>query len=807
MHDAERASHEAVRTLLLSATPYKMYTRALDDSSDDHYADFLATLDFLRHDAPSPQDVGPLIEEYRTALYGLGDPGGAIRLEQGRDALAVELKRVMVRTERLAVTADRDGMIQTAKTGPIAPTASDLSSYRGMQRLARGTSQPDVMEYWKSAPYLLSYLTDYKVHRDIAGRAEQEDGFRQLMGAQVAESPGLSLDAEAIETYDEIDLANARARWLAGETIDGGLWQLLWLPPTMPYYRLDRPFRDITTNPLTKRLVFSSWAVVPRAVASLLSYEVERRMLKTDPDWEKDAAVYSSRRQRRPLRFQVGDGALRGPQLWTLIYPSMSLATLVDPLALGQRISEGRLCSSRQLRTATEDELRPVITDLVSSHSDLVDPAARPSDWYWAAPILLDCNRFEGQTTEWLRWARLRSVFTDDAEATQEDGAQAVKRAVDDIGALLRGGLKLGTPPKDLVAVLALMALAGPATCALRALLRLAPDLAGDDHAVALDGAASIGWAFRSLFNAEESVSVVLGVVPRSKRRYWRGVLSYCLAGGVQSVLDEYSHLLRESTGNSESPTAQMVSEVSKVIAAAVGLKSAQLRPRSYDTEAKRTDLTLRSLFALPFNDAGDTDQKADRLVRVREAFNSPFRPFVLVTTSVGQEGLDFHLYCHSVVHWNLPSNPVDLEQREGRVHRYKGHAVRKNVARQHGRDGRSSQPAILGPFAHDPWRAAFAAANSTKSAGASDLVPYWIYPETFDARDARIVRHVPFSPLSRDADVYRRLIPALAAYRMVFGQARQDDLVEYLVSKALAKPDSEQASVIPINLEPPAGG
>ena len=52
----------------------------------------------------------------------------------------------------------------------------------------------------------------------------------------------------------------------------------------------------------------------------------------------------------------------------------------------------------------------------------------------------------------------------------------------------------------------------------------------------------------------------------------------------------------------------------------------------------------------------------------LRRAFNSPFWPFVLTSTSVGQEGLDFHLYCHAVVHWNLPSNPVDLEQREGRV-------------------------------------------------------------------------------------------------------------------------------------------
>ena len=55
--------------------------------------------------------------------------------------------------------------------------------------------------------------------------------------------------------------------------------------------------------------------------------------------------------------------------------------------------------------------------------------------------------------------------------------------------------------------------------------------------------------------------------------------------------------------------------------------------------------------------------------------------PFVLASTSVVQEGIDFHWWSHSVIHWNLPSNPVDFEQREGRVNRFAGHAVRKNVA------------------------------------------------------------------------------------------------------------------------------
>jgi hypothetical protein len=76
-----------------------------------------------------------------------------------------------------------------------------------------------------------------------------------------------------------------------------------------------------------------------------------------------------------------------------------------------------------------------------------------------------------------------------------------------------------------------------------------------------------------------------------------------------------------------------------------------------------------RAHFALAFgddvsNESAQADGKA-RKSAVRDAFNSPFWPFVLATTSVGQEGLDFHLYCRDIAHWNLPSNPVDLEQRE----------------------------------------------------------------------------------------------------------------------------------------------
>src|SRR5207247_10942451 len=42
--------YEDVRILLLSATPYKMYTLAAESAEDDHYEDFVRTLRFLQFD-------------------------------------------------------------------------------------------------------------------------------------------------------------------------------------------------------------------------------------------------------------------------------------------------------------------------------------------------------------------------------------------------------------------------------------------------------------------------------------------------------------------------------------------------------------------------------------------------------------------------------------------------------------------------------------------------------------------------------------------------------------------------------------
>jgi hypothetical protein len=55
---------------------------------------------------------------------------------------------------------------------------------------------------------------------------------------------------------------------------------------------------------------------------------------------------------------------------------------------------------------------------------------------------------------------------------------------------------------------------------------------------------------------------------------------------------------------------------------------------------------------------------------RLREAFNTPLYPMVLVANELMQEGLDLHHHCRRVVHHDLAWNPAQLEQRVGRVDR-----------------------------------------------------------------------------------------------------------------------------------------
>jgi hypothetical protein len=287
-------------------------------------------------------------------------------------------------------------------------------------------------------------------------------------------------------------------------------------------------------------------------------------------------------------------------------------------------------------------------------------------------------------------------------------------------------------------------------------------------------------------------MSLIRGLRPKEDNRYWESVLDYCVDGNLQSVMDEYAHMLREGLGLLGKSLSTAIHQLSKEVQAAAALRTVNLAfdeifPKGSPASEPLKRHSMRCRFALRFGDGRNEEDSADvRKDLVRSAFNSPFRPFVLATTSIGQDGLDFHPYCHDICHWNLPSNPVDLEQREGRIQRYKGHAIRRNLARAFPL-GKLKQS-----LKHqDPWEVLFRLALAQREKGLTDLVPFWSY----DIEDGYCIRRcVPTFPLSRDREHLVHLQSTLVAYRMVLGQPRQEDLVDFLREKF--SEDKEQAAL-----------
>ncbi len=118
-----------------------------------------------------------------------------------------------------------------------------------------------------------------------------------------------------------------------------------------------------------------------------------------------------------------------------------------------------------------------------------------------------------------------------------------------------------------------------------------------------------------------------------------------------------------------------------------------------------------------------------------------------------------------------MPSNPVDFEQREGRVDRFRGHAIRKNIAEKHGSIGLTGLT--------NPWLKMFDLAEAEPKGRLGDLYPSWVYPGP-----ASIERSVYVIPLSKDEQKWRNLQKYVALYRLAFGQPRQEDLIHLLLEK-----------------------
>lgn len=684
---------------------------------------------------------------------------------------------------------------------PVGP--GDLQDYALFDRVGQAVEGPAPLDYWKSAPYLFNVMdgSSYKLKRQLTDCLDQRTKIKPERMPE-----GALLRKDEIEAYASLDPRNGRMRALMSDMLDNEAWRLLWIPPSMPYYRTASAYDSPELRDFTKRLVFSSWGMVPRAIATLCSYEAERRMMSAARDVKYSEATAKI---ARLLEFSREGDRLTGMPVLGILYPCVTLATEIDPLQ--EALASPDRIDLDDVLDRIEAQVRELLEPIVQDEAGAADGGRQRVDerWYWAALALMD-RKYAGSKSParaWIlmknedhQWEHLLQPERDaQDEGKERETSVHFAEHVERFRECFSGKLELGAPPDDLYREIAQIALAGPGVVGLRALLRQIPGFAQGRTQI-MAAAARIALGFRTLFNLHEVRSMLRPTGVREDTPYWRIVLEHCAEGNLQAVMDEYVHVLRESMGLIDAGAVRVAHELSTEISEVLSLGAATLRLEEFAWGSRKGlwrkgDMGVRCRYALRFGDLRSEDRTVARRGDVRRAFNSPFRPFILATTSIGQEGLDFHLYCHSVCHWNLPSNPVDLEQREGRVNRYKCHAIRRSVARDLGLSA-------LRAGEVDPWQALFGSAVSSRLEDQTELVPWWVYD---GPGSVKIERIVPMLPLSRETQRLPALKEALAAYRLVFGQPRQDDLLQYILDRlGEDEIDGEALRRCQIDLTPP---
>jgi hypothetical protein len=738
------------RVLLLSATPVKAFTLAEDAAAgDDHARDLGKLLDFLT--AGSTIDATTItndLADYRhCAVNGLP-------IETSRERVERNLTSVMCRTERPRVGVQ--GML-SEEDHPVGPVAAeDLTSWVALHHLAAAIEAPMTLEYWKSAPYFTNFLDGYKFGELLRERLRDgpASGLRDALGRIQ------TLDHHAIEQRQEVNLGSTRLRALADRTIGQSLHELLWVPPSLPYHQPDGPYRDIDPMACSKQLLFSSWAATPTAVAALLSYEADRLINPPSTTLAR-------------LDYRTESGRPGAMTTLALFWPNPVLAQVCDPLMLARDDSEPAREAEIVQRAARALENRLPLTGI--SRTSTAEAA------YWQAAIgALDPSPLSEEDTD-----AIVAAMTGQEEPTDEPDAPSRLRLHVELALQATRTVHIDDAPADLVETTARLGLYSPGNIAWRALARLL----GPRHTVTATGhwkaAATLASGFRSLFNRAEAIGILDKYL--SNTVYWRAVLAYCAWGNLQAVLDEHLHHLAIAEGDNEPLDDEGLLDLAQLVRSVLAL-----RPSTYlafDPHRPSHRIPFTSRFALRYGTARQSDEDA-RLPEIRAAFNSPFWPWVLATTSVGQEGIDFHWWCNSIVHWNTPPNPVDFEQREGRVNRYGGLAIRRNLAFRH-------RNAILSSRPTNPWERAYKLGLDERP-NLGELAPHWVYPGP-----AMIHRTVLPYPLSTDGARYRRLKDDLALYRLTFGQPRQEDLLDILKRRGVQH-DPARAEELRLRLAPP---
>ena len=262
-----------------------------------------------------------------------------------------------------------------------------------------------------------------------------------------------------------------------------------------------------------------------------------------------------------------------------------------------------------------------------------------------------------------------------------------------------------------------------------------------------------------------------------------QSIKDYCEEGKLQYVLQELEYI-----GNAAYLSdGHNVHEATEIyITLYEHTKDGRLQISRTGDNQKSAERPVETYYARCIG-SGNDDDKVNSISKLQAAFNSPFAPFVFATTSIGQEGLDFHNYADRMVHLSIPANPTDFEQREGRINRYNCLAVRKAVMEWYGNKEETRMcsddiPKLLDNAFEAAKASLCEESNQKLNCG---IIPHWLVARKKDDNKlevAGIKRLVPYFYNSSMMEKYHNMLKLLQLYRSVIGQADADELLERLM-------------------------
>jgi hypothetical protein len=724
--DALRGGSSGVKhgVLLLSATPYRLFTTRLQDKSAiSHYDDFYKLISFL---------TGSNKAEYlriKDAFKEFGDIMSSheqvdvVRLERVRDKLENLLHTIMSRTERPEGKVKKGDVDKTSEL-----KADDLRIFRyWAKRLGDGKPAQGrqsqltsfAVPYWISAPLPMQTLGKEYVAWDRAHKRKRfrdEPVFRKEQRERLI-SPSI--------------WPHPQFRALR-ELVPSQKLSLPWVTPSLPWWTLQGPWIKENANE-GKLLIFSRFKAVPPAIAGLLSFDLEASF--------RSELGRNYERARVCSALQLKDNR---PTLPALFFPSPTLIRYTDPLRDSTR-------SLSDVRKSMRSQVVQLARDL-----KIEIKKSGPRRPIWKLLPALEGKRHKIWPDVPLpTWDELLEHWKETAasqiETIRPILAQWNKLAIADLSYLTQ----------EEISLIAEFSLGGPGVVLGRALYRFDPTVLDKQFGKLL----KTSWnGLRPYLNK----SLFKAVLTRSKKQpYTHAIPEAIVAGNFESVLDEH-FWIQGRLG------AESASDLLKQLNIAFGLPVGNDHLKNPD-QFDGPSFSVRCHTAMPFTQAKVANQETGkeetlRTDDMRKAFNTPFWPHVLVTTSVGQEGLDFHVWCRQILHWDLCSGPIELEQREGRIQRFGSFSIRRALAEQFRLEVLSGLRS-----GSSKWETLSDIAERSYQSDAQGLKPWW----TCDGEQIDRI----FLPLhnSRESYKYRDLHQSRLLYRLALGQPHQQDFVKEL--------------------------